>query len=164
MCYSHFQTKCGRLIMWSHKIQSLWSDHKNHINMTCVTAGTRLMLYGLFLCIVKWNNHNIGLERFWTLALSMNSVKRSVCVSLYVCVKWLFLCLSGCITSMQQININGPSMLPLPWSTHFQSEPCPEHRRKTGPSGERAGAALGSRPSRVTDVVVWSREFFSRGN
>lgn len=106
MYYSHFQAKCGRIIMWSHKIQSLWSDLKNHINMTCVTAGTGIEAYGLFFWIIRGNNPNLEFEMFWILALSLTGC---VCLSFYVCVKWLFLCLSGCISSIQQININGPS-------------------------------------------------------
>lgn len=64
----HFQAKCGRTGMWSHKIQSLWSDLKNHINVTYVTAGTGLIGHGLFLCIIKWYSHNVTLALYvWPL-------------------------------------------------------------------------------------------------
>ncbi len=166
MYNSHFQAKCGRTIMWSHKIQSLWSDLKNHINMTGVTAGSGFIVHGLFLWIIKWNSRK-DLRWSWRCLSDRPMICHCpVCyynplfVSIYVCVKWLFLCLSGWISAMQEININGPSSClslgPLTSSlNHVQSAEGKQDCR------ERAGAVLRSRPSRVTDVVVRSRSFFA---
>lgn len=156
MCNSRFKAKCGCTIMRSHKIQSLWLDLKNHINMTCVGS------YGLFLWSMKWSNHKVIQLFVWQ--ANARSLFLSLFVALFVSIcKWLFLCLSGCISATQEININGPSSCVSLWTPSLPAWTMSRAQKENRDCRERAGAALRSRPSRVTDVEV-RPGVFSQGN
>lgn len=154
MDYSCFWAKCGRSIMWSHKIQSLWSDLKHHINMTCVlhqaddavayscgiengiTAKWELRYFGS--CRRVWQSHEV----FVSLPLW------SVCFFVFM------------TTYNIHININGPNGS-LCFGALSSSVNWVQRAERKQDCRESARAAFRSKPSWITDVVVRSKSFFT---